>query len=156
MKTQRWTSTIAFTRSLSRRTKLLMCSALGVAAIALIGSATHERRSFVAHEWGTFTSVQGADGALMDWRPLETVDLPKFVYNWSHPGYNPSVGGKLSLTKSVMITLQRMETPVIYFYSDEELTANVSVRFPQGTITEWYPQARQVGPASVKPPKLVT
>ena len=142
-KTQHWISNSAFTRSLSRRTKLLMCSALGGAAIALIGSATHERRGFVAHEWGTFTSLQGADGALMDWRPLETVDLPKFVYNWSNPGYGRSAAGQRPLTKSGMITLQRMETPVIYFYSDAELTAQVSVRFPQGRITEWYPQAGQ-------------
>ena len=33
-----------------------------------------------------------------------------------------------------------METPVIYFYSDHERTVDVSVDFPQGTITEWYPQ----------------
>src|SRR6185436_11067205 len=107
MKTQRWTSTIAFTRSLSRRTKLLMCSALGVAAIALIGSATHERRGFVAHEWGTFTSVQGADGALMDWRPLETVDLPRFVYNWSHPGFNRSGAGQLASGNSRGLSSRR-------------------------------------------------
>ena len=128
----------------------------GVVALAVIGFAAPGSPKLIVHEWGTFTSVQGADGALMDWRPLETVDLPKFVYNWSNPGFNRAAGGKLALTKSVMITLQRMETPVIYLYSDEELTANVSVRFPQGTITEWYPQARQIGPASVKPPKLVT
>jgi len=33
-----------------------------------------------------------------------------------------------------------METPVIYFYADQELTADVNVRFPQGIVTEWYPQ----------------
>ena len=48
--------------------------------------------------------------------------------------------------KVFMVTLQRMETPVIYFYSDQPLTADVSVAFPQGFITEWYPQATQIGP----------
>ena len=35
----------------------------------------------------------------------------------------------------------RMETPVMYFYSPRELDAHVKVAFPQGLITEWYPQA---------------
>jgi len=34
-----------------------------------------------------------------------------------------------------------METPVIYFYSAQPLTASVHVDFPAGLITEWYPQA---------------
>jgi hypothetical protein len=33
-----------------------------------------------------------------------------------------------------------METPVIYFYSDQQRTVDVAVKFPQGIITEWYPQ----------------
>jgi hypothetical protein len=32
-----------------------------------------------------------------------------------------------------------METPVIYFYSDIARSANVSVRFPEGSVTEWFP-----------------
>jgi hypothetical protein len=34
-----------------------------------------------------------------------------------------------------------METPVLYFYSPRELDVRVKVAFPQGLITEWYPQA---------------
>jgi len=34
-----------------------------------------------------------------------------------------------------------METPVMYFYSPREITASVKVQFPQGTMTEWYPNA---------------
>ena len=40
-----------------------------------------------------------------------------------------------------------METPVIYFYSDQPQTVDVSVDFPKGLITEWYTQASQIGPA---------
>jgi hypothetical protein len=36
----------------------------------------------------------------------------------------------------------RMETPVLYFYAPRELTAAAEVCFPQGVITEWYPQAK--------------
>jgi hypothetical protein len=113
------------------------------------GPNTH---GLVAHEWGTFTSVQGADGVLLDWRPLETSKLPKFVYNWQNPGLNRRPAGMPGLGKSVLLTLQRMETPVIYFYSDREQSVDVSVRFPQGLITEWYPQVARIGPSSVPVP----
>jgi hypothetical protein len=33
----------------------------------------------------------------------------------------------------------RMETPVIYFYSPDAYDARVTVKFPQGVITEFYP-----------------
>jgi hypothetical protein len=33
-----------------------------------------------------------------------------------------------------------METPVIYFYADKPQTVDVGVSFPEGRITEWYPQ----------------
>src|SRR5258706_8065368 len=58
----------------------------------------------------------------------------------------------LVLGKGAMLTLQRMETPVIYFYADKEQTVDVSVDFPQGLITEWYPQAEQIGPSTVRTP----
>src|SRR5262249_39318884 len=33
------------------------------------------------HEWGTFTSVAGKDGAAIEWRPLDgSRDLPNFVF----------------------------------------------------------------------------
>jgi hypothetical protein len=115
------------------------------------GSTEH----YVAHEWGTFTSVQGADGVLVPWHPLETTQLPRFVYDWSRPGLDRQPAGPLNPgSKSAFITLQRMETPVIYFYSDREMTVDVAVRFPQGFITEWYPQTREIGPSVFPPGKL--
>jgi len=43
----------------------------------------------------------------------------------------------------------RMETPVLYFYSDRETVASVMVDFPGGQITEWYP-AVQWAPSRVR------
>src|SRR5262245_6970846 len=108
---------------------------LGCCAIA----ATKVRGKYVAHEWGTFTSVQGADGKLLQWHPLESSHLPKFVYDWRHPGEGRRDASGISSLKSSVASLQRMETPVIYFYSDHNQTVDVSVHFPQGIITEWYP-----------------
>lgn len=96
---------------------------------------------FVAHEWGTFTSVQAADGIQLEWNPLITTELPAFVYDRNRPnGGNHGQRFADFSSKSAFVTLQRMETPVIYFYSKKERTVDVAVKFPQGIITEWYPQ----------------
>lgn len=131
-----------------------MATSVGLlaSAIALMASSPSRKSGYIAHEWGTFTSVQGADGTLLNWRPLETSHLPSFVYDWNNPGLNRSL---MTLTKGVMTSLQRMETPVIYFYAEEPQKVNVSVQFPQGYITEWYPQAEQIGPAWKEVPKFV-
>lgn len=107
--------------------------------------------SFVAHEWGTFTSVQGSDGNLLPWHPLQSSELPAFVHDWSSERSNAALARVGPLTpppgKYSIISLQRMETPVIYFYSEQKRTVDVSVAFPEGFVTEWYPQAEQIGPA---------
>jgi hypothetical protein len=95
----------------------------------------------VVHEWGTFTSIAGRDGVALEWRPLNGAsDLPKFVHTIQE-GSNGlrNQPGKRDMTASV-----RMETPVLYFYSDRETDVSVKVDFPKGKITEWYPQARAV------------
>lgn len=118
-------------------------------------AASEAKEAYVAHEWGTFTSVQGADGILMEWNPLITTELPSFVYDYKKPSGDPrrqlaALGGK-----GAFRTLQRMETPVIYFYSDKERTVDVTVKFPQGRITEWFPQARDIGPSTIQPRPLL-
>jgi len=125
---------------------------LATAATLAAFSGSKDKSKYVAHEWGTFTSVQGSNGVLLDWCPLETSQLPSFVYDWSKPGLDRS---QMTLTKRVITSTQRMETPVIYFYATEEQTVDVSVQFPQGRITEWYPQASQIGPAWMNPTPVV-
>lgn len=102
-----------------------------------------EKTRLVVHEWGTFTSIAGRDGVSLEWRPLDgPSDLPTFVHTIEEGtrGLRHQVKGKNNLTASV-----RMETPVLYFYSDREMDVSVRVDFPKGKITEWYPQARSVG-----------
>jgi hypothetical protein len=83
------------------------------------------------HEWGTFTSVAGEDGSAIVWDALGCKsDLPRFVNDYGYRGFKWRLQGTV-----------RMETPVMYFYSSRELDANVKIAFPQGLITEWYPQA---------------
>jgi hypothetical protein len=85
----------------------------------------------VVHEWGTFTSVAGEQGEATPWLPLEgQSDLPCFVERFKH--YRPKAAVRGTL---------RMETPVLYFYAARETTVDVSVRFNNGLITEWFPAA---------------
>jgi len=140
--------TLKIIRKIKSQTKSVLLAGIFVPALGVLASANSgPYKGLVAHEWGTFTSVQGGDGILLDWRPLETSRLPSFVYRWNKPGLGrvSTQGGGFG--KTVISTLQRMETPVIYFYSDLSRTVDVSVKFPQGFITEWYPQAAQIGPS---------
>jgi hypothetical protein len=96
----------------------------------------------VVHEWGTFTTVSGKRGTTLDWRPLNGAsDLPSFVYNVKdRDGFRGTYDAKLSGKDSKLVKV-RMETPVIYFYTKNEMEIEASVGFPEGEITEWYPQA---------------
>ena len=113
------------------RISLVLLLAALTAAPAEIRRDTRDPDNLVAHEWGTFTSVAGDRGQQIEWLPLEGQnDLPCFVERFRH------FRGKFSMTATV-----RMETPVIYFYAPRPATVDVSVRFPSGLVTEWFPRA---------------
>ena len=119
--------------------KAQLLAAVTLLAVSFgLGAATDDQ--FVVHEWGTFTTAQGADGEQIDWAPLYSVDLPEFVYSGAG-----NLGGfqdaRQSFQGKDVIAPVRMETPVIYFYSQRERVADVSVLFRGGNVTEWYPQA---------------
>jgi hypothetical protein len=89
---------------------------------------------YVVHEWGTFTSFSGSNGVKLEFRPLVDDDLPHFVLDRAEQSGLPCPFAKASYS-----AYQRMETPVLYFYTDTERDVNVRVDFPQGLITEFYP-----------------
>ena len=98
---------------------------------------------FVVHEWGTFTSFSGSDGVRLEFRPLVDDELPGFVSNRVRQGG----GMDLLFGKFDISALQRMETPVTYFYVDEPREVEVKVDFPQGLLTEFYPPVQAMLPA---------
>src|ERR1041385_5868371 len=67
------------------------------------------RGKLIVHEWGTFTSFAGSNGVNLEFRPLVTSDLPRFIMR------PPSAMD--IFTKQEYTALQRMETPVTYFYT---------------------------------------
>jgi hypothetical protein len=136
----------------------LIAHVLAIAIVVLIGairvaplvSATDKgsakaKNRLIAHEWGTFTSIAGKDGAAVEWRPLNgSSDLPGFVYSIDGLAEGKGLRHSLRCFKCNQEALIRMETPVLYFYADRETTISVRVEFSGGKITEWYPQARGV------------
>ncbi|MCU1268127.1 MAG: hypothetical protein JWM21_4445 [Acidobacteria bacterium] len=121
---------------------LAVTSCSSIVASGARKSASAAGAGLVVHEWGTFTSVTARDGQSLVWRPLSVEsDLPSFIYSIDK---GQSWRGLQYRTKSGLPVRVRMETPVLYFYAQQEMTANVKVDFPTGKITEWYPQARSV------------
>jgi len=129
------------------RTRVLYCLALAIVLAALSPRAFRAQSAtdpyLTAHEWGTFTSIAGSDGHAIEWLPLTgSTDLPAFVEHFAGVSFK---GGLLGTV--------RMETPVLYFYTNRETTVSVHVAFAKGLITEWYPQASRVYPISAVEPK---
>ena len=108
-------------------------------------TATRVDDHLVVHEWGTFTSIAGQQGVSVEWRPLAGAsDLPTFVYTSDGVTSGRGLRSGRQCIKCNYEALVRMETPVLYFYTDRETSVSLRVDFPKGKITEWYPQARLV------------
>lgn len=110
----------------------------GLAAVVPYALAATDGSKLTVHEWGTFTSIAGPDGQAVEWRPLSgPSDLPCFVTTLNPNSIKVLPQGGIPGMKALV----RMETPVLYFYSLSTMTARVSVKFPYGVFSEWYPQA---------------
>ena len=129
---------------------LAITTLLGMTILASIDDMAAPAQLTV-HEWGTFTSVAGPDGQAAAWLPLAGPnDLPCFVEYYQNRLYK-SIGPLFAEVQRNPVTYAkartellgpiRMETPVLYFYSDTPQKVNVRVAFPKGFITEWYPKA---------------
>lgn len=120
--------------------------------IAILLLSAVSASAYSIHEWGTFTTVAGSDGVLLPGLEREEAPLPLFTY--SHFGMengniprldrstNPLVFLSVSkgIVRPVIGATVKMETPVIYFHSDEAFDVAVKVGFKGGTISQWYPQ----------------
>ncbi|MEZ4371853.1 MAG: hypothetical protein R3B07_13550 [Polyangiaceae bacterium] len=121
-------------------------SAAGGSGSQSSSGGTTNTQAFVVHEWGTFTSMISAQGSLKAGAELpgmhhEDEPLPSFVLGRS-PGAD---FGKAMESLPGPVT-QKMETPVLYFYSDQALKVDVDVTFKDGIISQWYPDASSFWP----------
>lgn len=122
--------------------------------------------SLTVHEWGTFTSFMGSNGELIEGLHHEDEPLPSFVHGLKKEvrpltlsptirGCDPDAKVPCRTLRSLINThselfpeapissgiTQKMETPVIYFYGDAGKKVNVEINFPQGIITQYFPEA---------------
>lgn len=82
------------------------------------------------HEWGTFTILVSSSGQKVSWyQPYSDIaKLPPFVQ-----------GDLMQMKGNIRSASVRMETPVIYFYPEQEMPISVRVGFSEGVITERFP-----------------
>lgn len=103
---------------------------------------TEDPKAIAVHEWGTFTSMLGSSGRPLEGLHHEEEALPSFV----HARSPDSVGMKGLETPPTGVT-QKLETPVLYFYTQTAQAVSVHVDFPQGIVSQWFPNAAAFQPA---------
>jgi hypothetical protein len=101
----------------------------------------------VVHEWGTLTTMEGSNGASLEGLQHETEAVPAFVHRNidSYPSPFAHLGDP-SRDAIVRGARSKMETPVIYFYSDTPQRVSVEVDFVRGLLTHWYPRHASASP----------
>lgn len=104
------------------------------------GPETDPTSTLVVHEWGTFTSVQDAEGKSHPGLHHEDEELPAWVHR-------RDLGPNAYFEELPEEPLQQLETPVIYLHTPEATRVKVEVDFPEGIISQWYPAATAFAPA---------
>ncbi|MBK8976083.1 MAG: hypothetical protein IPM29_09160 [Planctomycetes bacterium] len=99
---------------------------------------------FALHEWGTFTSLAGSDGVVLEGLHHEEESLPDFVHDLAQLA-EVSVARDGMKFPASRVT-QKMETPVVYFHADAPLRVTVDVSFTGGLMTQFYPLPELVSP----------
>lgn len=100
------------------------------ASIALLLSPVKGDDGFEVHEWGTFTTFHTPNGMPHEWfQALQHNEhLPAFVKTTGFPKNG--------------IYMMRMETPVIYFYTDQPKKVEVKASMIQGGVSEVFPEPK--------------
>jgi hypothetical protein len=150
-----------------------LMKALNFFLLLLTSAASQAWPVYQLHEWGTFTTVAGSDGVLLAGLEREEEALPPFVHthfglengqfqSFAEAARIRNLHGNVQFSPGQFKGLGRrplkgvtvkMETPVIYFHSEEiqPFHANVKVGFEGGTISQWYPN-RSGGEILPEPP----
>ncbi|MFT5466762.1 MAG: hypothetical protein ACI8UO_001862 [Verrucomicrobiales bacterium] len=122
-----------------------------LALISPLTSFAADDNKLVVHEWGTFTSVFGSDGKVLPGLEIDEERLPQFVYahdmergfpQFQVEGAKKPEPGRVfmkGMWRPLHNVTVKMETPVLYFYTDEAVDAEVKIGFEGGSISQWYP-----------------
>lgn len=140
----------------------------------LLLASLQAQAKWAVHEWGTFTSLVGSDGVAQNGMSGEDEALPDFVHSFGDSSQKPQAHlfahlppgpptppapaprpgcPRISKVPCEFLTgqqiTQKMETPVVYFHSDEEREVRFEVGFPGGIISQSYPAATLSSPEAV-------
>lgn len=128
-------------------TTTLLCGGGDIGCKKASASSTTDADRLVVHEWGTFTSFEGADGATMEGMQHESEALPSFVHSRLSAEASPlAVYGDPSRDVPVHHCRGKMETPVIYFHTKTARRVKVEVDY-LGLLSQWYPNASKATPS---------
>jgi hypothetical protein len=154
--------------------------AISLAALFPFDAFAADPPRLVAHEWGTFTSLQDEAGEAIGGINADDEPVPQFVRRlasgfliWPRASlpyatYKGGVGFEPGSTFKVVTTGHcdpdvklRLETPVLYFYPSPGATLppfDVHVTFHGGWLSEYYPdaEARAPGFDAANPDRLFT
>ena len=117
--------------------------------LAALSTSTNpsDPSSVVVHEWGTFTCFVDRESKATPIQIDVAADLPSFVLTRPRFAGSDMDHTMLKTGKIGLSSRQRMETPVIYFYSEQPTTVDVHVAFPSGLVTEFFPAPAATLPA---------
>lgn len=89
------------------------------------------KSGLVVHEWGSMQHHVGTSTSEFDLIGEDQSDLPSFVKVWAD---QPVLGPQI------------IRKPILYFYTQQQRKVNVTVRFPEGVLTQWYPDVSFFAP----------
>jgi len=145
-----------------RLTLSLLCAffVLSASIISAQPRREHDVDKLVAHEWGTFTSLQDENGREIPGINIDDETVPGFVHNLSPYVLQPTFLASPHWHRRMKGTppghprvTMRLETPVIYFHLPdgmEEAEVDIRVDFVGGWLTEFFPKAKAKAPGLSK------
>jgi hypothetical protein len=111
-----------------------------ILAVLTLGLRPAYPKGLTVHEWGTFTTLSTSWGEPLEGLYVDASRLPDFVHGL--PFFNHGSSGWPDPSRLKGVTV-KMETPVLYFYSDAEVDVTAKVGFQGGTISQWFPQRHE-------------
>ncbi len=128
-----------------------------VAALVLVAQPVRAEDKLIAHEWGTFTTLQNESGEELTGINIDDEPVPSFVHNLSRFVLQPTfltnrhwIRRMKGAPRHHPRVTMRLETPVIYFYrpsgGKQPSEIDVRVKFRGGWLTEFFPAAAAKAP----------
>ena len=90
-------------------TTTLLCGGGDIGCKKASASSTTDADRLVVHEWGTFTSFEGADGATMEGMQHESEALPAFVHSRLSAEASPLASASRWRVSSMSASIAKVE-----------------------------------------------